>query len=261
MPEGHTLHRLARALRPLTGCRVRATSPQGRFADGARVIDGRNLAAVEAFGKHLVLDFGDVNLHVHLGLAGSMFRSDPAGKPRTGVRLRLVFDRPAVAWDLAAPSRCELLLAAEREALLARLGPDPLRGDDPTAAFTRISGSERTIGELLLDQRVVAGVGNVLRAEVLHECGIHPARGGSSMRQEELACLWETLTRVMERAAAEGRIVTVEAPVGVARDSIEQSEGRYVYKQERCRACGADIRSWRLGARVVYACEVCQPVA
>jgi len=108
---------------------------------------------------------------------------------------------------------------------------------------------------------VVAGVGNVLRAEVLHQCGIHPSRRGPSMRPEELTCLWETLTRVMERAAVEGRILTVEPPVGVARDSIEQSEGRYVYKQDRCRACGAAIRSWRLGTRVAYACEVCQPVA
>jgi endonuclease VIII len=261
VPEGHTLHRLARALQPLVGQRVRATSPQGRFADGAREIDAKRLTAVEAFGKHLLLDFGNVSVHVHLGLAGSMFRSDPASQPRPGVRLRLDFDDPPeVTWDLVAPFRCELLSGGEREVLLARLGPDPLRGDDPTPAFARISDSHRTIGELLLDQRVIAGVGNVLRAEVLHQCGIHPARPGSSVRPEEFDCLWKTLTRLMERATTEGRIVTVEAPPGIARSSIDQSDGRYAYKQDRCRACGAEILSWQLGSLMAYACEVCQPV-
>lgn len=201
-------------------------------------------------------------MHVHLGLAGAMFRSDPGGRARPGVRLRLDFDGgPPEAWDLVAPSRCELLPAAERRALLARLGPDPLRGDDPAPAFARISGSGRAIGELLLDQRVIAGVGNVLRAEALHQCGIHPARPGSTTRPEELSCVWATLTRMMERASEEGRIITVESPDGLARDSITESDGRYVYKQARCRACGAITRSWQLGTRVAYACEVCQPPA
>lgn len=261
MPEGHALHRLARTLRPLTGCQVRATSPQGRFADGARAIDARRLESVEAFGKHLLLGFGEADVHIHLGLAGSMFEDDPAASPRPGVRLRMVFDEAAVAWNLVAPSRCELLSAADREALLSRLGPDPLRGDDPTRAFLRISGSGRAIGELLLDQNVIAGVGNVLRAEVLHRCGVHPARPGLSIRRAELSCLWETLVRVMDRATAEGRIITVDAAAGVARDSIDESEGRYIYKQERCRVCGAEVRSWPLGARQAYACELCQPVA
>lgn len=260
MPEGHTLHRLARALVPLVGRRVRASSPQGRFAEGARVIDGRVVEDVDAYGKHLLADVGDVHLHVHLGLAGAMFESDPTGEPSRGVRLRLVAaDHPTMAWDLVAPLRCELFGDAERKELLARLGPDPLRGDDATPAFERIGRSRRAIGDLLLDQEVVAGVGNVFRAEALHRCRVHPDRPGSSLRDDELECLWATLTTQMQRAVTEGRIITVDTPAGVDRSAIDQADGRYVYKQERCRTCGRTVRTWALGNRTAYACEHCQP--
>jgi formamidopyrimidine-DNA glycosylase len=264
MPEGHTLHRLARALRPLLGRPVRASSPQGRFAEGARVLDGRAMEAVDAFGKHLLADFGDVHLHVHLGLAGAMFESDPTGEPGRGIRLRLTAaaepGAPAVAWDLAAPLRCELFGDEERRQVLARLGPDPLRGDDPTPALERVRRSRRAIGELLLDQAVVAGVGNVFRAEALHRCRVHPARQGASLTDDELDCLWATITAQMRRAEREGRIITVETSDGVDRTAIDQADGRYVYKQEGCRTCGGIVRTWTLGHRTAYACEHCQPV-
>ena len=260
MPEGHTLHRLARECQELVGRRLGASSPQGRFAEGAAAIDGCVLRAVEAFGKHLLLDVGDVHLHVHLGMRGAMFRSDPHGTPKTGVRLRLRAEDPPVAWDLVAPTRCELLTHDGRAGLLARLGPDPLRGDAPDVALVRIGRSDRCIGQLLLDQDVVAGVGNVFRAEALHQCRVHPSRPGSSLRPAELECVWAALTRMMERATAEGRIITVEAPDGVDRASIPEQEARHVYKQERCRSCGHEVRSWDMGGRTAYACESCQPL-
>lgn len=259
MPEGHTLHRLAGECQELVGRRLAASSPQGRFAEGAAAIDGCVLRAAEAYGKHLLLDVGSGHLHVHLGMRGAMFRSDPDGAPRTGVRLRLRADAPPVAWDLVAPTRCELLTDAARATLLSRLGPDPLRGDDPAPVFERIATSARTIGQLLLDQEVVAGVGNVFRAEALHHCGIHPSRPGSSLAPPELRCLWSTLTRMMRRATAEGRIITVDAVPEDDRPSIAEADGRHVYKQERCRRCGGEVSSWALGGRTAYACEPCQP--
>lgn len=259
MPEGHTLHRLAEQLHPLVGGKVAASSPQGRFAEGARRIDGRRLEAVEAVGKHLLLDFDDVVLHVHLGLAGSMFPSEPDGESRSGVRLRLVDEAETVAWNLAAPTRCELWAEDERAALLERLGPDPLRGDDPQPAFDRISRSDRTIGDLLLDQAVVAGIGNVYRAEVLHCCGIHPSRTGRSLSPAELACLWETTTRLMRRGVREGRIATVDLSAEGGLVPADAAAARYVYKQEACRRCGGPVTSWALGPRTAYACEACQP--
>ena len=259
MPEGHTLHRLAQECQELVGRRLTASSPQGRFTEGAAAVDGCVPEAVEAFGKHLLLDLGDFHLHVHLGMRGVMFRSDPDGAAKVGVRLRLRAEAPPVVWDLVAPTRCELLDGEGRASLLARLGPDPLNDDDPGPVFERIGGSGRSIGQLLLDQEVVAGVGNVFRAEALHQCRIHPARTGSSLAHGQLECLWDTLTRMMRRATAEGRIITVDAADGVDRESIPEHDGRHVYKQERCRRCGHDVRAWDLGGRTAYACETCQP--
>jgi endonuclease-8 len=259
VPEGHTLHRLAEQLRPLVGGKVTTSSPQGRFAEGARHLDGRGLEAVEAVGKHLLFDFEDVVLHVHLGMAGSMFPSDPGGEPRPGVRLRIVDESRTVAWNLVAPTRCELWSADERAALFNRLGPDPLRGDDPQPAFDRISRSDRSIGDLLLDQAVVAGIGNVFRAEVLYCCGVHPNRPGRSVTAAELACLWETATTLMRRGVREGRISTVDHSPEDGPEPPDAAPARYVYKQEACRRCGGPVTSWTLGPRVAYACETCQP--
>lgn len=256
MPEGHTLHRLAGELQELVGERVRASSPQGRFTDGARVVDNRTVSAVDAYGKHLLVDLEACHLHVHLGLAGAMFRSDPDGDAKTGVRLRL--RTPRVAWDLVAPSRCELLDAGARTALLARLGPDPLRGDDPSPVVAAITSSERTVGELLLDQAVVAGIGNVFRNEVLHLHGIDPARPGSSIAEEDVRAMWDTLTTLMARGVVEGRILPLETPPDVDRSTVDEADTRYVYKQERCRTCGSPVRTWELGRRTAYACPVCQ---
>jgi endonuclease VIII len=100
----------------------------------------------------------------------------------------------------------------------------------------------------------------VFRAEVLHRCGLHPERTASSLSQPDLHCLWATLSRLMERATVEGRIITVDLPDGVERSVLTPEEGRYVYKQEHCRQCGADVTTWALGNRTAYACPVCQPI-
>ena len=202
MPEGHTLHRVARAWRPLVGRRVTTTSPPGRFAD-AQLLDGRVVEDVQADGKHLPVDFGEVDLHVHLGLAGSILEAAPGSTPARGVRLRVAVEPPGPTWDVVAPLAA-LLERNERELPRpARSRPAP--GDDPEPAFTQIVASEQPIGGLLLDQRVIAGAGNVFRAEVLHRCGVHPQRPGSSLTSEDLRCLWTTLTHLMERATEEGR--------------------------------------------------------
>jgi endonuclease VIII len=109
VPEGHTIHRLARDLAELQGRRVQASSPQGRFAAGADSVDGGRVERIEPFGKHLFLcmDTGSC-VHVHLGMRGKWLRSADPGRPALKqVRLRLASD--AVAWDLIAPSTCELL--------------------------------------------------------------------------------------------------------------------------------------------------------
>jgi endonuclease VIII len=149
VPEGHTIHRLARDLRrDLAGRPVRTTSPQGRFAEGAAALDGSTVASTEAVGKHLFVRFRDqpdTLLHVHLGLFGKLRREDGgAVPPRDTIRLRL--EGAACAWDLSGPTACELIDEDGFDRLRDRLGPDPLRPDaDPKRFVARAGTSTRAI--------------------------------------------------------------------------------------------------------------------
>lgn len=255
MPEGHTLHRLAREQAPLVGRTVRASSPQGRFAEGAAVLDGRTVDDVEAYGKHLLHRYQDRHLHVHLGLRGFFLHlSSPLPEPRGQVRLRL--DAGDEGWDLIAPMRCEVFDDDDRDRLLARLGPDPLRPDgDREEAWRRLSKHRGPVGVALLDQAVIAGIGNVVRTEALAECRINPRRPSAEVSRAEFDCLWGSSTAILRRAVDEGRIITVDTP---DRD-VPEAEGRYVYKQEICRRCGTPIVVEDLAGRIAYHCPRCQP--
>ncbi len=204
MPEGHTVHRAARRQHSLLAGRpVAASSPQGRFADGAAALDGRVLERVEAAGKHLfyAFDRGEV-LHVHLGLFGRFrYHEVPPPEPRGLVRLRLIGAAGAV--DLSGPTACDLIGEEGREAILARLGPDPLRADaDPERAIASLARRRLPIGAALLDQSIIAGLGNVYRAEVLFTCGIDPAREARSLDRAQLAAVWDESRRMLREGAA-----------------------------------------------------------
>ena len=258
MPEGHTLHRLARDLRELAGRQVTAASPQGRFADGAARLDGTRVREPAAYGKHLFLctEEGD-HLHVHLGMHGKFLRyPDPGRPPLKQARLRL--STADVAWDLVAPSTCEVLHDDEVDRLVAGLGPDPLREDaDREAALRAVLASPRPIGAVLLDQAVLAGVGNVFRNEALHELRVHPATPARDLGRDLAEQLWEVLRRMMGQAVEDGRIVTVDGP---DRLSVPESESRHVYKQRHCRDCGAPVEVSEIGGRTAYVCPVDQPL-
>lgn len=260
MPEGHLVHRYARDHgRLLSGRRVRAGSPQGRFAAEAARLDGGWVAKVEAYGKHLFYawDSGDV-VHVHLGMRGVFLESDADRVPPPQVRLRLAAEERAV--DLIAPATCELTDGAGRDAVVGRLGPDPLRAEaSPAPVWERVRGSDRPIGALLLDQAVVAGIGNVLRAEGLFAAGLHPSAKGSELTRAEFTRLWRSLVRLMRRGMDEGRIITVR-PRGRSAAGVTEDEGRFVYRQERCRRCGSAVQTWELAGRTAYACPRDQPL-
>ncbi|GAA1923633.1 Fpg/Nei family DNA glycosylase [Nocardioides lentus] len=275
MPEGHTLHRLARDLNAaFAGRPVRVSSPQGRFADSAALLDGRVVEGAEAWGKHLVVDLGDDRLvHVHLGLYGG-FAVHPAvaevPDPVGQVRLRLVSDddrAPAYA-DLRGATACELLSAEGRDAVLARLGPDPLRADaDPDRAWQRVRRSRVAIGALLMDQSVLAGVGNVYRAEVLFRHRMHPLRPGGTLRAGQFAALWDDLVVLMAEGVETGRIDTVRpehTPEAMGRDARADDHGGEVYvyrrQQQPCHVCGASVRTAELAGRNLFWCPRCQPV-
>ncbi|HEX7356027.1 MAG TPA: zinc finger domain-containing protein [Mycobacteriales bacterium] len=261
MPEGHTLHRLAAQHDALfAGHPVRADSPQGRFAAGAARI--RRVESVEAYGKHLLYDLGPEGyLHVHLGLYGS-FRdgAGPPPEPRGAVRLRLVGNGHWV--ELRGAAACELYDEDQRRRLLARLGPDPLRPDGDAAAFVRrVASSRAPIAGLLMDQSVVAGVGNVFRAEVLFRAGLDPYRPGSAVGEETLRALWSDLRRLLRAGVRAGRIVTTRRADRDHRGPITRDQSFYVYHRAGlpCRVCGTEVRTAVLAGRNLFWCPTCQP--
>ena len=252
MAEGHTIHRLARGLEELIGPALSVSSPQGKFPD-ARRLNRKRLRSTEALGKHLLLEFDPGILHIHLGLVGKFIRIQPLSPPKLQVRLRL--STAEVAWDLLAPNICEIWTPEDVEKLKNRLGPDPLDPDaDRERVWETLERYSGPIGAALLDQSVIAGVGNVYRAECLFEVGIHPARSAFELSREQFDALWESLRSAMQRGVEEGRIITVETPPGFDRSSLTEAEARYVYKQAECRRCGSPVEVLEVGGRKVYAC-------
>jgi DNA-formamidopyrimidine glycosylase len=265
VPEGHTIHRLARDHTPLlVGRTVSATSPQGRFAEGAELLSGRTVERVEPYGKHLFHHFsGDVVLHVHLGLYGSWIHG--AGEPpvaRGALRLRML--TPDGAWlDLRGPTACELFTPADRDRVLARLGPDPLRRDArPDLAWQRLSRSRTPVGQLLMDQSVLAGVGNVYRAEVLYRAGLSPFRPGREVERVTWDAMWEDLRVLLRAGVRAGHIVTTAREDRDRRSGTPRREDRfYVYRRADlpCRRCGTPVRTQVMATRNLFWCPVCQP--
>ncbi len=286
MPEGHSLHRLARSLtRTFGGQPVEASSPQGRFASGAAAIDGRVLERAEAWGKHLFVGLeADLIVHVHLGLYGTWVRErTPAPEPWGAVRLRLT----GASWyaDLRGPTTCELLDPYGRDLVLARLGPDPLRRDsDPGLFRDRVLRSRSPIGALLMDQSVLAGVGNIYRAEVLYLHGVSPFTEGRAVPPGTVDAMWTELASLMRDGVRRGRIVTVathdvaalaaldtdraasddpELDGGedtASRRRLRRSTGVYVYRRDgrACLRCGSTISAADFHGRRLYWCPGCQ---
>ncbi|MFN9721036.1 MAG: Fpg/Nei family DNA glycosylase [Planctomycetota bacterium] len=262
MPEGHTIHRLADDhQREFAGQRLLVSSPQGRFATGAQKLHGRELKAVEAHGKHLFYRWERHTLHVHLGLYGKFRRLTlPATDPKGQVRLRIIGTESG--FDLNGPNACELLSASEVKALLSRLGADPLRSDsDPEHAWNRISRSRSSIGGLLMDQSVIAGVGNIYRAEILYLLGIHPACPGSSISRNEFQKIWDLAVALMTVGKRYNRIITRDPKeIGKSRTNLSREERLWIYKRDVCPRCNSMVQSWKISSRTVYACPRCQPV-
>ncbi len=284
MPEGHTIHRLARALTARLGGReVRASSPQGRFADEAGSIDGLRLRRVSAHGKHLFVEYagrGAPVVHIHLGLGGRIaVTHGPAPAPRGAIRLRLETDEACA--DVRAPTICTLIDPKDQRALIAKLGPDLLAKDpDPAAVRRRVLRSTVPIGALTLDQKLFAGIGNAYRSELLFRCGISPWTPGAGIGDAAFDRLWAEARRLLADGRRTGRVSTVD-PADLPRGqraaarrrlppedeasgtAVARARARetYVYKRTGlpCRRCGTEVRTAMLGGRDVYWCGTCQP--
>jgi endonuclease-8 len=268
MPEGHTVRRLAnRHWKLFGGRRVAASSPQGRFADGAALISGQVLESTDAYGKHLLHQYtGEWWLHIHLGLYGRFTDGTGAAPPPVGeVRLRIVGSRHWL--DLRGPAACELLVPPEVKALIGRLGADPLRPDvSPEAAYERIRRSAKPIASLLLDQSIVAGTGLIYVTEALFRAGIAPTTPGRSVTASQWGEIWADLRALMRAGVETGRIDTVHlahTPEAMGRAPRVDPHGGEVYVYRRtgqpCLICARPVRTAPLAGRNSYWCATCQP--
>ncbi len=264
MPEGHTIHRAARLQnKRFKGKVLRSESPQGRFDGGSSQIDGQELRKIYANGKHLFYEFdsGDF-VHVHLGLFGkfrtlSLPTDDPVSE---NCRWLLTSDTDRL--HLAGPTVCEVIDSDQVDDIRRRLGPDPLvkrHREDPVEKMAkRLSRRTIPIGAAILDQKVLAGLGNVYRAEILYLIGLDPFTPSNQVSIQDLSALWSESVRLLTLGERAGRIVTTEpADVGKqrARD-LGRYERLYCYKRhgEQCRRCGDTIRTADIDGRNIWWC-------
>lgn len=328
MPEGHSVHRIARQFRRnFVGQPVAASSPQGRFSAGAQLVSGTKLIDVFAVGKQMFLGFaGGQWVRIHLGIYGAwdfagdiqlddtiasangrMGQTNQRGtaiddavydadgenslasigaprrtrvrmaesekesaqelvfppEPRGQVRLRLLTE--SVCADLRGPTACEVLTPDEVDAVLAKLGPDP-QHDSSEEAGSRfvetVLKKQTPIGLLLMDQSVIAGIGNVYRAEMLFRAGIDPYRPGKSLTNDEAWALWRDWVHLLAIGVETGQMMTIDGLEGAALRAAmaRRADRHWVYKREGlpCRRCGTHIRLDEMGNRKLYWCPNCQ---
>ena len=244
MPEGDSLHRAARRLQALVGERVEAESPhpRGEVTGVASAVDGRVLERVEAVGKHLLLRFeGGVVVRSHLRMTGRW---------RVGRRSGVLRGRPWLVlrggeWEATQWNGPVLTLEARP---LRRLGPDLLADEteiDDLVGRLRAADPTRLVGEALVDQRLVAGIGNMWLAEALWHVRVSPWRRLGEISDDELAEALRWARGSMRGAVAGAR------------------PDRAVYRRagRPCRRCGAAVVSRGLGDanRTAYWCPGCQP--
>ena len=258
VPEGHTIHRAARDHHKLfRNQKLFVSSPQGRFTDGAAILNGQICLSVEAFGKHLIYNFdqGDV-LHIHLGLFGRIRkRKIPGAEPRGAVRVRFIGKTHVI--DINGPTICRVLTKKELLSLIDRIGPDVLRSDaNPELAFNKISKSRSPIGRLIMDQSVMAGIGNIYRSEILWRQAIHPEIPGREIDKPTFGRIWEDAKLLLEIGVKKNAIVTVK--------NAPSSKTRYrervnIFAKDTCPRCLGSIRRFEISGRRTYVCENCQP--
>ncbi len=262
------MHRLAGRINELfSGEQVEVSSPQGRFADSAALVNHSSLVSSQAWGKHLFVHFdapiAEPIVHIHLGLIGKLSFAEFA-PPVGQVRLRI--DDDSWAADLHGPQLCRLISADEQVVATGKLGADPLHDDaDPERAWTRVHRSAKPIAALLMDQSIFAGVGNIYRAEVLFRHRIDPSCSGKTLHRASFDAIWADLVVLMHLGVRDGRIDTVypeHTPEAMGRPPRVDAHGGEVYVYRRagqpCLVCGSMIHEKTLEGRHLFWCGRCQ---
>ena len=257
MPEGDTIHRAANRMRPVLAGHV-LTRFEAQRLDGDRPAVGERIESVEARGKHLLIAFeGGLTLRTHMKMTGSWHLYREGERWRKGAHLaRAVVgaDSGWVAVCFQAPVVETFHRTATPPDALATLGPD-LTAEAPdldaaVARATMLAGGADGIADVLLDQRVAAGIGNVYKSEVLFLHGVHPFTPVGEVDAEQLRTIYETAHRLLRANLDTPRRVTYRGGLAV-----------YGRKGQPCPRCGAPIRMRPQGpmARSTYWCPQCQP--
>lgn len=275
MPEGDTIFRAARTLhRALAGHKIthfESVLPKLTRIDVDHGIRGRNLERVEAQGKWMLMHFsGGLILLTHMLMSGSWHIYRPGEKwrlPRSAVRVVLGTEHMvAVAFNVqVAEFHTEESL--RRRAGFSTLGPSLLAAqfDESEATARLLANPEMEVGDTLLRQSVVAGIGNVYKSEVCFACGVHPFRKIGSLTHDEVSCLLSTARKFLRANVTEASGSEIVTYRGLRRTTARGSpeERLWVYRRvgEPCRRCGMLILSRKQGpdARTTFWCPQCQP--
>jgi endonuclease-8 len=267
VPEGDNIYRQAREL----GARLTGKTVTALYARGLAypALVGQTVTAVVAHGKHLLIDVGPrARLHVHLGMNGRVRVQPRAALTETGAArasLALATDEVVVVWSQARTVEVLRTAFAHAHPALRALGPDLLAPDfDAQAAVARARArpAETTLGELLLDQRVAAGLGNVYKSEVLFLERLDPFTPVARLDDTELARLYARARALMQANLGPWRrTTTADRSRG---EWIPRGQGlTHVYRRHRrpCSSCGTPIAMVRQGTppRSTYYCPRCQP--
>ena len=260
MPEGHTVHRIAKRFqKEFLGSKLAISSPQGRFAD-ARLVSGRELTKADAWGKQLFLHFDDLAIRIHLGIYGK-WRFTAGDTPEATGQVRARFELPGMTADLRGPTACEVIDKVGIKSILSRLGPDPLRPDrngfERERFISKLASRKSAVGQQLMDQSVIAGIGNVYRAELLFRSAINPHTPGNLLPLELAEQIWQDSVTLMPIGVRTGLMLTRE---GHLRGRPKLADRYYVYKREGqpCRECGHEVTMELMATRKLYYCARCQ---
>ena len=236
---------------------IRGQSPQ-RFAQLA----GHRLEEVERSGKWMLLRLdGGEGLLSHLGMTGKWIRRSRDAAPPSHVRATLELEDGHVL-DYRDPRLFGRLIRGSVEQLrklpaLAALGPDPLPGVDTARLYEALRKTRRSLKEALMDQRTLAGLGNIQVSEALHRARLHPQRLGVSLSPDEVARLSSAIGEAL-RAALEGE--DSPEPITYVEEGGENIFLVYDRAGEPCSNCGTSIERIVQGGRSMYFCPHCQPL-
>jgi endonuclease VIII len=251
MAEGDTILRAARRIEAAVGgqeLNVRAGNGPGR-ATGVPRLDGRRLDRVQTHGKHLLLHFDDLVLHSHLGMSGSwhVYRAGATWRKPASAAWVTLSGEEMEAVQFGGPTLRVLTDGRRRgDPVLARLGPDILApGFDPAAVVRglRLAG-ERELGDALLDQRLIAGIGNIFKSEACFDARVNPWQPIDELSDEVLGAVIGSAHRLMQESVEKGR----------------PSPTVYGHGGKPCPVCGTPIAARGQGDanRRTYLCPHCQ---